>query len=112
MKSLKSKIDAYLWAFMWVLPVFIFFVMNFRTNDIPMNFWDFMMSNFSFPFVRDILDNVCFMAFGTSFAFSEYIAYLVGVEVFHCFFDVMVFIPRIAHSFVDRAVGFAGGEKK
>ena len=112
MKNLKSKIDAYLWAFMWVLPVFVFFVSYYRSGGAPEFFLWFEREGMVFPFVKDVLDNVWQMAFGDYLFLSGYISYLVCIEVVHCLFDAIVFIPRIAHSFIDRAVGYAGGEKK
>lgn len=111
MRNLKSKIDAFLWAFIWMLPMIAYFVSWYRIGSAPAVL-TFVDEQFSFAFVKNVINNVWNTAFGTDLALAGYISYLVCVEVVHCLFDAIVFIPRIAHSFIDRAVGFAGGDKK
>lgn len=110
MTKMKHKIDQFLWAFMWMLPFLAFFVSWFRIGSAPA-ILTWIDQQFSFPFVRDILNNVWSTAFGAELQLSGFISYLICVEVVHCLFDVVVFIPRIAHTFIDKFVGFAGGEK-
>ena len=111
MRGLKIKIDHYLWAFMWVLPVLAFFVSWYRIGDAP-SMLTFVDEQFSFPFVRDIINEVWSKAFSAELALAGYVSYLVCVEVVHCLFDALVFIPRIAHSFIDKFVSVAGGGDK
>ena len=100
--KLKQKIDLLFWAFMWILPVFIFFVTYYRSG-LEVDFIHFIDMNFAFPFIHDILDNVWNTAFGSTFSCSGYLSYLVAVEIAHCLFDVVVFIPRFAHSLIERS---------
>lgn len=111
MRGLKTKIDYFLWAFMWMLPALAFFVSWYRIGAAP-SMLSFVDEQFSFSFVKEIINSVWNKAFGADLALAGYISYLVCVEVVHCLFDVIVFIPRIAHSFIDCAVGFAGGDRK
>lgn len=110
MRSLKNKIDAFLWAFMWMLPVIAFFVSWYRIGAAP-SVISFIDEQFSFSFVKDVINNIWNKAFGADLVLAGYISYLVCVEVVHCMFDALVFIPRVAHSFIDRAVGAAGGDR-
>ena len=109
--KLKTKIDLFLWAFIWMLPFFAFFVSWYRIGSAPQLF-AYVDEQFAFPFIRDVLNDVWNTAFGSDLAMAGYISYLVCVEVVHCLFDAVVFIPRIAHSFIDRFTDFAGGGKK
>lgn len=111
MKKMSVKIDRLLWAFMWLLPFLCFFVSYFHLGT-EISFLQFVNDNFAFPFIKDIFDNVLQAAFGSSFALTGFMSYLVAVEIVHCLFDVVVFIPRIAHSFVDCAFDFAKGGNK
>lgn len=110
MAKLKLKIDHFLWAFIWMLPVFAFFVSWYRIGSAP-QLLTFIDEQFSFPFVRDLINNVWQTAFGAELQLAGFLSYLICVEVVHCLFDAVVFIPRMAHSFIDKFVGFAGGEK-
>ena len=110
MGSLKVKIDHFLWAAIWMLPVFAFFVSWYRIGSAP-EILTFIDEQFAFPFIRDLINNVWSTAFGADLQLAGFISYLVCVEVVHCLFDAVVFIPRIAHCFIDKFVGFAGGRK-
>ena len=100
--KLKQKIDHLLWAFVWMLPLFAFFVSYYRIGSAP-QLLTFIDEQFAFPFVRDIINNVWTTAFGAALPLAGYLSYLVGVEIAHCLFDVVVFIPRFAHSLVERS---------
>ncbi len=100
--KLKQKIDLILWAFVWVLPVFAFFVSYYRIGSAP-QLLTFIDEQFAFPFVRDIINNVWTAAFGAALPLAGFLSYLVGVEIAHCLFDVVVFIPRFAHSLIERS---------
>lgn len=111
MAKLKGKIDLLLWAGIWLLPFFAFFVSWFRVGSAPALLM-FVNEQFAFPFVQDIINDVWELVFGSELQLAGYISYLVCVEVIHCFFDAIVFIPRLAHAFIDKFIGFAGGGKK
>lgn len=100
--KLKEKIDHLLWAFVWMLPLFAFFVSWYRIGSAPQLLF-FIDEQFAFPFVRDIFNNVWNTAFGSALPLAGFLSYLVGVEIAHCLFDVVVFIPRFAHSLVERS---------
>lgn len=57
MAKLKLKIDHFLWAFIWMLPVFAFFVSWYRIGEAPAML-AFIDEQFAFPFIRDLINNV------------------------------------------------------
>jgi hypothetical protein len=108
-KNLKQKIDLWLWALIWILPVLGYVVSFWRTgNAVPI--FEYINANFSFEMIRDVLDQIWLKAFGSQLVLSGYISYLIVVEVVHCVFDAIVFIPRFAHTLIDKFTGFAGGK--
>ena len=110
MAKLKQKIDYFLWAFMWMLPFLAFFVSWFRIGAAP-QILTFIDEQFAFKWVQDLINNAWSLAFGENLPIAGFLSYLIGVEVAHCLFDVVVFIPRMAHTFIDKFVGVAGGDR-
>lgn len=110
MTKMKHKIDQFLWAFMWMLPFLAFFVSWFRIGEAPA-LLSFIDDQFSFPYIRDLINTIWNTAFGAPLQLAGLMSYLICVEVVHCIFDALVFVPRMAHTFIDKFVGFAGGEK-
>lgn len=103
--KLKQKIDLVMWAIIALLPVFAYFVVNYRMTTEWLDFISFVDSFFCCTFVAGILDNVWVTAFGESLVIAPYLGYLITVEIAHCLFDVVVFIPRFAHSLIERSEG-------
>lgn len=92
---MTNKNDRWLWAFMSLLPAFAWFVVSWRVADaVP--FLEFVDATWSFPFVATILDNVWYTAFGSTLPIAGFVSYLVAVELAHCMFIVLVYIPRFA----------------
>jgi hypothetical protein len=101
MAKLKLKIDHFLWAFIWMLPVFAFFVSWYRIGSAP-EILTFIDEQFAFPWVRDLINDVWQTAFGAELQLAGFLSYLIAVEVAHCLFDAVVFIPRFAHSLIEK----------
>ena len=101
MAKLKLKIDHFLWAFIWMLPVFAFFVSWYRIGSAP-EILTFIDEQFAFPWVRDLINDVWQTAFGAELQLARFLSYLIAVEVAHCLFDAVVFIPRFAHSLIEK----------
>ena len=101
MAKLKLKIDHFLWAFIWMLPVFAFFVSWYRIGSAP-ELLTFIDQQFSFPWVRDLINDVWQTAFGAELQLAGFLSYLIAVEVAHCLFDAVVFIPRLAHGLIEK----------
>ena len=110
MAKFKAKIDLVLWALIWVLPVFAFFVSWYRIGSAP-ELLAFIDEQFAFGFVRDIINNVWSLAFGSTLPLAGYLSYLIAVEVAHCLFDAVVFIPRFAHAIIERGERLCSREK-
>lgn len=106
----KLNLDRILWGILWLAPLIGYLVAFWRIGSAPPVF-EYIDEHFAFSFVKDIFDNVWQTAFESKLVISGYLSYLVVVEVAHCLFDVIVFIPRFAHALVEKCVGFAGGGK-
>ena len=102
---LQDKLDRALWFVVAILPLIVFYVLNYR-QGASTDFMAFVSSFSPFPFITDVLNNVTSTAFGVEFALNAYFGYLAGVEIMHVLFDVIVFIPRFAHKFLAKAVNF------
>lgn len=108
-KNLKKKIDLLLWALIWILPVLSYVVSFWRVgNAVPI--FEYINANFSFELIRNMLDQIWLKAFNSQLVLSGFISYLIVVEVVHCVFDAIVFIPRFAHAVIDKFTNFAGGK--
>lgn len=107
--KLKQKIDHFLWAFMWLLPFLSYLVTYWRIGGaVPV--LEYIEMHFSFTFVHELLINVWDAAFGDYLYLAGYISYLVAVEIVHCLFDAIVFIPRFAHSLIERSEKLCQGK--
>lgn len=106
----KEKIDLYLWAFMWLLPVLAYFIQFYRSGT-AVNLLAFIDENFTFDFIKNLLNNIWQHAFDSNLKIAGYLSYLVVVEIAHCLFDVVVFIPRFAHEVIDKGVHLCRKEK-
>ena len=105
----KQKIDYILWALIWLLPVISYVVTYYRIgNAIPM--FEYIDTHFSFGYVKTLLDNIWQKVFSSQLVLSGYISYLIVVEIVHCMFDAVVFIPRLAHGIIEKFTDFAGGK--
>lgn len=109
-KNLKHKIDLFLWAFIWLLPFFAYFVAWYRVGSAP-EILTFVNEQFGFPFIKDLINNVWNKAFGSDLQLAGYLSYLICVEVAHCLFDAVVFIPRFAHGLIEKGEDLACGRK-
>ncbi len=100
-KRFADKLDRLFWFLIILLPLVLFYLCEEWSFD---SFSAFMSENFSFSFIETILDSIIEMTFNSNFALTSYLSYVVGVELIHVFFDVIVFIPRLAHKWVGKAV--------
>ena len=107
----KANLDQLLWGFLWIAPLFGYLVAFWQTGCAPALF-EYINDNFTFEFIKAVIDNVWQKAFDSQLVISGYLSYLVAVEIAHVLFDVIVFIPRFAHAITDKAINFANGGKK
>lgn len=97
----QKKIDRLFWFIIAVLPIFCWFVANWR-NGAAESFHMYIGSEWAFSFVMNALDGAFNLAFGEAPLINGYISYLVSIEIVHCLFDAIVFIPRFAHRCIDK----------
>lgn len=99
----SRKCDKIFWLLVSLLPLIIYFIAFFNRTDAAADFTQFM-SAYRFDFIADIFESVFTTAgFGQLYCI-DYLSYVVGVEIIHCLFDVIVFIPRLAHKWIGKAV--------
>lgn len=98
----SRKCDQVFWFALSVLPLFLYFLTAFR-NPSAVSFAEFIQP-FRFPFIADIFESVFSTANFDGVYILDFLSYCVGVEIAHCLFDVVVFIPRLAHKFISKAV--------
>ena len=98
-----DKLDRLLWFLMAIIPFIVYF---WELCFEYVAFYDFMTEFGAFPFITDIINEVTQSAFDTQFMITPYLGYLVGVEIMHVLFDVIVFIPRFAHKILSKAINF------
>ena len=96
------KLDGIFWFIILLLPVFSYFVCYYRGTGAP-DFFAYC-EPFRFDFIANIFESVFTKAEFGSLPVVSYLSYCVGVEIAHCLFDVIVFIPRLAHKWIGKAV--------
>ena len=96
------KCDKVFWFIVLLLPIFTYFVVAYRQAGAP----DFLTycEAYRFGFIADIFDSVFTTSQFGNLSITNFLSYCVGVEIAHCLFDVVVFIPRLAHKFISKAV--------
>ena len=98
----QKNLDRLLWAIIWIVPFVGYIVTFWRTGEaIPV--FQYIDSHFTFTFIKNIVDNVWQQAFTCDLVLAGYMSYLIAVEIAHCLFDAVVFIPRFAQRIVERS---------
>lgn len=114
------KLDKVFWFILAIGPfVGYFLVITFSglaapTGEIKLSFWNFF-SLYLFPmdaFTENIIWSALYNLFGPKGVFPFFTTssallvfyWPIIVEIAHVFFDVMVFIPRLAHKWISKAV--------
>lgn len=103
-RSYGVLFDRIFWFMMMILPIFIYFTLNYHNPTATMDFFAFVETFSPFTWLSNILDEVTMTAWGETFALSKYLAYAFGVELCHVIYDVCAFIPRLAHKWIGRSV--------
>lgn len=112
------KLDKLFWFLVFILPIISWCLYLFSFNGYGesqaslYSFWlwmsnQFVGSNGNSNVVYVTLDSI-FGQSGVLPFFGQsvllFVTYLVNVEIIHVFFDVIVFIPRLAHKWISKAV--------
>lgn len=110
-----NKLDHFFWFFIKLMPFFAYvFSFFLRTSGGYTNFPGFFLNYFlsGGSFSDNIVWQCLYSLFGPGGVFPYFssetalyvFTWIIWVEIFHVFFDVIVFIPRIAHKFISKAV--------
>lgn len=112
------KVDKIFWTLILMFPVISWWIYLFSFNGCgdasssPVSFWTWMNNQ---VIIADVSNNVVYVTLYSIFSasgvfpvfgpsFLLFMAYLVNVEIIHVCFDVIVFIPRLAHKWISKAV--------
>lgn len=95
----RKTLDKLFWFIIYLLPVFCWFVVSWR-NAQPQDIVSYL-NTFGFPWIQNVFDTLFSYFDDFAFPLTGYLSYLVAVEVAHCGFDIIVFIPRFCHQLCD-----------
>lgn len=113
------KLDKIFWFFISFLPLlsWLIYLFSFSSYTVsPLTFYAWLEQNFGF--MGQIQESVIFSTFYQLFSITSvdslfpvlstslmaFFTYLVTVEIVHVVYDVIVFIPRLAHKWISKAV--------
>lgn len=98
MTKLEKKLDAIFWFLVAVLPLFLFFVLNYRN---PSADFSSFIASYRYSYVADICTQIFTDTLSLPVVVTDFLSYFVSVEISHIFIDVIVFIPRFARTFLE-----------
>ena len=113
------KLDKIFWFVVSFFPLFSWLVYLFSFSSYtasPLTFYAWLDQNFGF--MGQIQNSVIYSTFYQIFSITSvdslfpvlstslmaFFTYLVTVEIIHVVYDVIVFIPRLAHKWISKAV--------
>ena len=107
MAKLNKKLDYWFWFIVGIFPVFLFLTC-YRSGASSINdYYTFEQFceyfGFRFDFIANIITDVCQRVFSGDLPGTNFASYFIGIQIIHCFVDVLVFIPRFAHDLIDRS---------
>lgn len=112
------RLDKLIWFLITLLPIILYAVYLFANRSgTLLGFEKFLQTIFNYDYPTGLSTNpICKVLF-TLFSFSDtsafaflphsmlyLLTYMASVEVVHVCFDVIVFIPRLAHKWISKAV--------
>jgi hypothetical protein len=113
------KLDKIFWFIISFFPLFSWLIYLFSFsgyNESPLTFFAWIEQNFGF--LGQITNSVIYSTFYQIFSITSvnslfpvlstslmaFFTYLITVEIVHVIYDVIVFIPRLAHKWISKAV--------
>ena len=113
------KLDKIFWFVISFFPLFSWLVYLFSFSgytESPLTFYAWLEQNFGF--LGQISNSVIYSTFYQIFSitsvtslfpilstsFMAFFTYLITVEIVHVIYDVIIFIPRLAHKWISKAV--------
>lgn len=110
------KLDKIFWFFLTLFPLFGYslYLVTLADAGASLSFVNFMQGflhiipNAGNP-VRQVFVSIfgssgLFPLFSSGSGMIEFFTYAVSIEILHVCFDVIVFIPRLAHKWISKAV--------
>ena len=117
---LTYRLDKIFWFVIQILPLLSWFIYCFSvTRSSENSFWAFDTFLIEVFGIGNFDGNVVYQALSKVFQYSVSIvpevsflsksltalfSWFVMIEVLHVFFDIIVFIPRLAHKWISKAV--------
>lgn len=108
------KLDKIFWWIVMLFPLFAYLGFSLLyPKETPISFCAFFttlgIDSWDKNPVYDVLNslfgsNGVFPIFNTTPCFVTYFTWCVTVEIIHIIFDVLVFIPRLCHKWISKAV--------
>ena len=113
------KLDKIFWFVVSFFPLFSWLIYLFSFSGYttsPLTFYAWLEQNFAF--MGQVSNSIIYSTFYQLFSitsinslfpvlstsFMAFLSYLVTVEIIHVIYDVIVFIPRLAHKWISKAV--------
>ena len=115
----SHKLDKIFWFIISFFPLFSWLVYLFSFSSYtasPLTFYAWLEQNFAF--LGQVSQSAIYSTFYRLFSITSvdslfpalstslmaFFTYLVTVEIVHALYDVIVFIPRLAHKWISKAV--------
>lgn len=113
------KLDKIFWFVISFLPLFSWLVYLFSFSsyaESPVSFYTWLEQNFGFMghITNSVIYSTLYQIFSITSVTSlfpvlstsllAFFTYLITVEIVHVIYDVIVFIPRLAHKWISKAV--------
>nr|DAV80602.1 MAG TPA: hypothetical protein [Inoviridae sp.] len=113
------KLDKIFWFIISFFPLFSWLIYLFSFSGYtasPLTFYAWLEQNFGF--LGQIQESIIYSTFYQIFSITSvtslfpalspslmaFFTYLVTVEIVHVLYDIIVFIPRLAHKWISKAV--------
>lgn len=116
-RTCKKFFDTFMWTTIYMLPIFIFLIMNYAPNfasqtanygmleytmtDIMVTFGIDGVNLFSSSLEQLFGINGILPLFGDG-GIIFYLSYLISVNILHLFVDIILSLPRFCHKFLDK----------
>lgn len=111
-RTIKSINDKLIWFVIYMIPILLYVVVS--HHNALLSYTEFLnttgLNILSTGVIYDTFNSL-FGASGILPMFSEssfilhYMTYMVSITLIHITFDVIVFIPRLFHTFMDKLDG-------
>lgn len=113
------KLDKIFWFVLSLFPLFSWLIYLFSFSDyanFPLTFYDWLEQTFGF--MGQIQNSAIYSTLYQIFSITSvtslfpalstsllaFFTYLITVEIVHVIYDVIIFIPRLAHKWISKAV--------